>query len=85
MCGTPVRSVSSHKKFDQVGRGGQGRSKSAQEMDLVWIKNSQRAPKWVKDPGNGLKSIRGSGGYHLGSISVVFGPFRGLRKARKPN
>ena len=54
-------------------------------MDLVWIKNSQGAPKWVKDPGNGLKSIRGSGGYHLGSISVVFGPFGGLRKAPKPD
>ena len=32
----------------------------------------------VEDPRNGLKSIRGSWGDHLRSISGVFDPFRGL-------
>ena len=36
------------------------------------------APKWVQDPGNGLKSTRGSWGDHFGFISGVLDPFRGL-------
>ena len=52
---------------------------------LVWIQNPPGTPKWVKDPGNELKSIRGSLGDHSGSILGVLGPFGGLRKARKPN
>ena len=35
-------------------------------------------------PGNGLKSIRGSWGDHLGSISGVLDPLRGLQRAQKP-
>ena len=35
------------------------------------------APKWVKDPGNGLKSIRGRRD-HFGGISGVLDTFRGL-------
>ena len=42
---------------------------------LIFI---HRPPKWVQDPGNGLKSIRGSLGGHLGSISGVLDPLRGL-------
>ena len=34
--------------------------------------------------GNGLKSIRGSWGGHLGSISGVLDLFRGLYRAQKP-
>ena len=37
-----------------------------------------KAPKWVKDPGNGLKSIRGSWRDHFGGISGVLDTFRGL-------
>ena len=43
-----------------------------------WLLSPLEAPKWVQDPGNGLKSIRGSWGDHLGSISGVLDPFRGL-------
>ena len=54
------------KKFDRVGRGGQRRSKYGPEMGLAiiyfWPWSLLEAPKWVKDPGNGLKSIRGSWG-----------------------
>ena len=41
-------------------------------------KKNREAPKWVKEPGNGLKSIRGSWEDHLGSISGVIDPFRDL-------
>ena len=34
-----------------------------------WLLSPLEAPKWVQDPGNGLKSIRGNWG--------VFWPFRG--------
>ena len=47
-------------------------------IDSPWILSPLEAPKWVQDPGNGLKSIRGSWGDHLGSISGVLDPFRGL-------
>ena len=43
-----------------------------------WLLSPLEAPKWVQDPGNGLKSIRGSWGDHLGFISGVLDPFRGL-------
>ena len=36
-----------------------------------WLLSPLEAPKWVQDPGNGLKSIRGSWGDHLASISGV--------------
>ena len=48
------------KIFDQVGRG----VREGQNM-------VQNGP-WVKDPGNGLKSIRGSWRDHFGGI--FFGP-----------
>ena len=41
----------------------------------LWPRSLLEAPKWVKDPGNGLKSIRGSWGDHLGSISGFLDPF----------
>ena len=34
-----------------------------------WLLSPLEAPKWVRDPGDGLKSIRESWGDHLGSIS----------------
>ena len=43
-----------------------------------WLLSTLEAPKWVQNPGNGLKSIRGNWGNHLGSISGVIDPFRGL-------
>ena len=33
-----------------------------------WLLSPLEAPKWVQDPGNGLKSIRGSWG-------IIWGPF----------
>ena len=46
-------------KTDWVGRGGQGRSKSAPEKALILLQSPPEAPKWVNDPQNGLKSING--------------------------
>ena len=53
----------------------------AQNGPRFWLWSPLEAPKWVKDPRNGLKSIRGSWGDHLGSISGVLDPFRGLQGA----
>ena len=44
----------------------------------LWPRSLLEAPKWVKDPGNGLKSIRGSWRDHFGGISGVLDTFRGL-------
>ena len=43
-----------------------------------WPRSLLEAPKWVKDPGNGLKSIRGSWRDRFGGISGVLDPFRGF-------
>ena len=53
-------------------------------MGLAFGFGALEAPKWVKDPVNGLKSIRGSWGDHLGFISGALDPFRGLKRAPKP-
>ena len=56
------------EKYDRVGRGGQIRSKYGQEWASLiyrfWLWSLLEAPKWAKDPGYGLKSIRGSLGGH---------------------
>ena len=72
------------KKFDQVGRGVREGQNIAPNGPRFWLLSPLEAPKWVQDPGNGLKSIRGSWGDHLGSISGVLDPFRGLLRAQKP-
>ena len=82
ICGTPVQAILDQKKFDQVGRGGPKKVKIWPRMGLAfiyfWPRSLLEAPKWVKDHGNGLKSIRGNWGDHLGSISGVLDPFRSL-------
>ena len=53
-------------------QGGSGKVKigqnTAQNGPRFWLWSPLEAPKWVQDPGNGLKSIRGNWGDHLGSI-----------------
>ena len=70
------------KKFDRDWQGGSGKVKigqnTAQNGPRFWLWSPLEAPKWVKDPGNGLKSIRGSWRDHFGGISGVLGTFRGL-------
>ena len=51
----------------QLWRAGSGNK--AKYGPHFWLLSPLEAPKWVQDPGNGLKSIRGSWGDHLGSIS----------------
>ena len=36
-----------------------------------WLLSPLEAPKWFQDPGNGLKSIRGSWGDHTNTLKVV--------------
>ena len=45
------------KKFDRVGRGGQGRSKYCQIWASFWASEPSKAPKWVQDPRNGPQMI----------------------------
>ena len=63
-------------------QGGSGKVKIWPRMGLAyvhfWLWSPLETPKWGQDPGNGLKSIRGIWGDHLGSISGVQDPFRGL-------
>ena len=80
-CGTPVQAILDQK----IRQGWQGGSKKVNiwpGMGLAfiyfWPWSLLEAPKWVKDPGNGLKSIRGSWRDHFGGISGVLDTFRGL-------
>ena len=72
------------KKIDRVGGGESGKVKIgqniAQNWPCFWLWSPLEAPKWVKGPGNGLKSTRGSWGaiWALGSISGVLDPFSTL-------
>ena len=72
------------KKIDRDWQGGSGKVKIGQNIaqngPCFWPRSLLEAPKWVKDPGNGLKSTRGSWGaiWALGSISGVLDPFSTL-------
>ena len=72
------------KKIWLGWQGGSGKVKIWPRMGLAyvhfWLWSPLETPKWVKDPRNGLKSIRGSWGDHLRSISGVFDPFRASRR-----
>ena len=61
--GTVVEDITeSHfgpKKFDRAGRGVEGGQTTAQNGPLLWRRRPLGTPKLVKDPRNGLKSIRG--------------------------
>ena len=69
-------------------QGGSGKVKIgqniAQNRPRFWLWSPREAPKWVEDSWKGFKSTRGSWGYHLGSVSGVLDPFRGLQRAPKP-
>ena len=56
-------------------QGGSKKVKIWPRMGLAfiyfWPRSLLEAPKWVKDPGNGLKSIRGSWRDHFGGMAIV--------------
>ena len=87
-CSTTCGTHFGPKKIDWDWQGGSGKVKIGQNIaqngPCFWLWSPLEAPKWVKDPGNGLKSTRGSWGDHLGSISRVLDPFKGLLRAPKP-
>ena len=56
------------KKNYQVGRGVREGQNITPNGPRFWLLSPLEAPKCVQDPGNGLKSIRGSLGDHLGAI-----------------
>ena len=39
---------------------------------FLWLRSLLEAPKWVKDPGNGLKSVRGSLGVHFEPVILIW-------------
>ena len=47
-------------------------------MPIILIMAMTMIMTMIKDPGNGLKSIRGSWRDHFGGISGVLDTFRGL-------
>ena len=84
ICGTPVQAILDQKNLTGLAGGVREGPNIAKYGPRFWLLSPLEAPKWVQDPGNGLKSIRGSWGDHLGSISGVLDPFRGLLRAQKP-
>ena len=72
------------KKLTGLAGGVREGQNMAQNGPLLWLRSPLETPKWVKDPRNGLKSIRGSWGDHLRSISGVFDPLMSsLRSTNK--
>ena len=63
ICGTPVQVFLEMTGLAGGVREGQN---TAQDGPLFWLRSPPETPKWVKDPGNGLKSIRGSWGGPFG-------------------
>ena len=68
ICLTPVQAISAQNNLARLAGG---RSKYGPEWALLinpmrnfWPRSPLEAPKWVNNPGNGLKSIRGSWGDH---------------------
>ena len=83
MCGTPVPAILDQNKLTGLA-GGVGEGQNIAEKGphfRLW--SPPEAPKWVKDLGYGLKSIRGSWGDHLGYISGVLSPFGGSLEGSK--
>ena len=79
--GTPVQAILDQKKLTGLAGGvkeGQNMVQNGPCFMYFWPRSLLEAPKWVKDPGNGLKSIRGSWRDHFGGISGVLDTFRGL-------
>ena len=78
ICGTLVQAILDQKNLTWLAGWVRDGPYIAKYGPRFWLLSPLEAPKWVQDPGNGLKSIRGSWGDHLRSISGVFDPFRGL-------
>ena len=77
ICGTPVQAILDQKNLTGLAGGVNIWPRLGLAFIYFWPRSLLEAPKWVKDPGNGLKSIRGSWRDHLGGISGVLDPFKG--------
>ena len=71
ICGTHVQAILDQKNLTGLAGGVREGQNFAPNGPRFWLLSPLEAPKCVQDPGNGLKSIRGSWGDHLGSISGV--------------
>ena len=76
--GTPVQAILDQKNLTGLTGGVREGQNLAPNGPRFWLLSSLETPKLGQDLGNELKSIRGSWGDHLGSISGVLDPFRGL-------
>ena len=70
ICGTPVQAILDQKNLTGLAGGVREGPNIAKYGPHFWLLSPQEAPKWVQDPGNRLKSIRGSWGDRSG-------PFQG--------
>ena len=69
-CGTHVQAILDQKNLTRLAGGVREGPNIAKYGPHFWLLSPLEAPKWVQDPGNGLKSIRGSWGDRSG-------PFQG--------
>merc|ERR1712218_758789 len=71
------------KKMTRLAGGVREGPNIAKYGPHFWLWSPLEAPKWVRDPGNGLKSIRGIWGDNLGSIPFIHGVFKASEMALK--
>ena len=84
ICGTPVQAILDQKNLTGLAGGVREGPNIAKYGPRFWLLSPLEAHKWVQDPGNGLKSIRGSWEEHFGSISGVIDQCGDLWTAPKP-
>ena len=85
ICGTPVQAILDQKNLTGLAGGVREGPNIAKYGPRFWLLSPLEAPKWVQDPGNGLKSIRGSWGDHLGSIFQAILQFIVIRNDANPS
>ena len=85
ICGTPVQAILDQKNLTGLAGGVREGPNIAKYGPRFWLRSPLEAPKWVKDPWNGLKSIRGGWGDRSGPFPgswTHLGASRGLRSQK---
>ena len=72
ICGTPVQAILDQKNLTGLAGGVREGQNIAPNGPRFWLLGPLETPKWGQDPGNGLKSIRGSWGDQIKRAHVLF-------------
>ena len=86
ICATPVQAILDQKNLTGLAGGVREGPNIAKYGPRFWLLSPLEAPKWVQDPGNGLKSIRGSWGDRSGPFQgslTHLGASKGLRSQKR--